>query len=69
MERGSTRMRLMVDTGATVTALSGDVAEAAGIERDALRPDAMNAVDNKITVAIIATVTLFLSMREKSIPL
>lgn len=36
-----TRMRLMVDTGATVTALSGDVAEAAGIERDALRPDAM----------------------------
>ena len=36
-----TRMRLMVDTGATVTALSGDVAQAAGIERDALRPDAM----------------------------
>lgn len=34
-------LRLMVDTGATVTALSGDVAEAAGVERDALRPDAL----------------------------
>ncbi|KUR73190.1 hypothetical protein AQZ52_05845 [Novosphingobium fuchskuhlense] len=33
-------MRLMVDTGATVTALSSDVAQAAGIERDPLRPDA-----------------------------
>lgn len=35
-----TRLRLMVDTGATVTALSGDVAEAAGVEPDPLRPDA-----------------------------
>lgn len=35
-----TPMRLMVDTGATVTALSGDVAEAAGVEPDGLRPDA-----------------------------
>lgn len=35
-----TRMRLMVDTGATVTALSADVAEAAGVEADPLRPDA-----------------------------
>ena len=34
-------LRLMVDTGATVTALSGDVAEAAGVEPDRLRPDAM----------------------------
>jgi len=34
-------LRLMVDTGATVTALSGDVAEAAGVERDRLRPDAV----------------------------
>ena len=34
-------LRLMVDTGATVTALSGDVAEAAGVEPDRLRPDAV----------------------------
>ncbi len=34
-------LRLMVDTGATVTALSGDVADAAGVEPDRLRPDAM----------------------------
>ncbi|MBX9885958.1 MAG: TIGR02281 family clan AA aspartic protease [Novosphingobium sp.] len=33
-------LRLMVDTGATVTALSGDVAEAAGVEPDTLRPEA-----------------------------
>lgn len=34
-------LRLMVDTGATVTALSGDVAEVAGVEPDRLRPDAV----------------------------
>lgn len=34
-------LRLMVDTGATVTALSGDVAQAAGVEPDGMRPDAM----------------------------
>lgn len=33
-------MRLMVDTGATVTALSADVAEAAGVEPDMMRPEA-----------------------------
>jgi len=35
-----TRLRLMVDTGATVTAISQAVAEAAGIEPDPLRPEA-----------------------------
>lgn len=35
-----TRLRLMVDTGATVTAISQDVAQAAGIEPDPLRPEA-----------------------------
>jgi len=35
-----TRIRLMVDTGATVTAISKDVAEAAGVETDPLRPEA-----------------------------
>jgi len=34
------RLRLMVDTGATVTAISREVAEAAGIELDPLRPQA-----------------------------
>ncbi len=33
-------LRLMVDTGATVTALSGDVAAAAGVEPDMMRPQA-----------------------------
>lgn len=33
-------LRLMVDTGATVTALSGDVAAAAGVEPDMMRPEA-----------------------------
>ncbi len=35
-----TPIRLMVDTGATVTALSQDVAEAAGVAPDPLRPEA-----------------------------
>lgn len=35
-----TRLRLMVDTGATVTAISQDVAEAADIAPDPLRPEA-----------------------------
>lgn len=39
-QMNGTPIRLMVDTGATVTALSGDVAEAAGIEPDTLRPEA-----------------------------
>ncbi len=46
-----TRMRLMVDTGATVTALSGDVAEAAGVAPDPLRPDARVETANGMVAA------------------
>lgn len=51
-----TRMRLMVDTGATVTALSSDVAEAAGIEPDPLRPDAMVETANGTVTAASARI-------------
>ena len=47
-----TRLRLMVDTGATVTAISQDVAEAAGIEPDPLRPEAeVETANGKVTAA------------------
>ncbi len=51
-----TRMRLMVDTGATVTALSSDVAEAAGITPDPLRPDAMVETANGTVTAAPARI-------------
>lgn len=51
-----TRMRLMVDTGATVTALSGDVAMAAGIEPDPLRPDARVETANGTVAAAPARI-------------
>lgn len=45
-------LRLMVDTGATVTALSGDVAEAAGIEPDTMRPEAtVETANGTVTAA------------------
>lgn len=47
-----TRLRLMVDTGATVTAISQDVAEAAGIEPDPLQPDArVETANGTVTAA------------------
>jgi aspartyl protease family protein len=51
-----TRLRLMVDTGATVTALSGDVAMAAGIEPDPLRPDARVETANGTVAAAPARI-------------
>ena len=51
-----TRMRLMVDTGATVTAVSGDVAMAAGIEPDPLRPDARVETANGTVAAAPARI-------------
>jgi aspartyl protease family protein len=51
-----TQMRLMVDTGATVTALSGDVAEAAGVEPDGLRPDARVETANGTVSAALARI-------------
>lgn len=51
-----TQMRLMVDTGATVTALSGDVAEAAGVEPDGLRPDARVETANGTVRAALARI-------------
>ena len=46
------RVRLMVDTGATVTAISQDVAEAAGIEPDPLRPEAnVETANGSVTAA------------------
>ena len=45
-------LRLMVDTGATVTALSGDAAEAAGVEPDRLRPEAtVETANGSVTAA------------------
>jgi len=47
-----TPLRLMVDTGATVTAISADVAEAAGIEPDPLRPEArVDTANGSVTAA------------------
>ena len=47
-----TPLRLMVDTGATVTAISTDVAEAAGIEPDLLRPEArVETANGTVTAA------------------
>jgi aspartyl protease family protein len=51
-----TRLRLMVDTGATVTALSGDVAMAAGIEPDPLQPDARVETANGTVAAAPARI-------------
>lgn len=50
------RLRLMVDTGATVTAVSQDVAEAAGIEPDPLRPEAMVETANGTVTAASARI-------------
>lgn len=45
-------LRLMVDTGATVTALSGDVAAAAGIEPDRMRSEAtVETANGSVTAA------------------
>ncbi|GEO00790.1 hypothetical protein NSE01_26220 [Novosphingobium sediminis] len=45
-------LRLMVDTGATVTALSGDVAQASGVEPDTLRPEAtVETANGSVTAA------------------
>jgi aspartyl protease family protein len=49
-------LRLMVDTGATVTALSGDVADAAGVEPDRLRPDAVVETANGTVSAASARI-------------
>lgn len=49
-------LRLMVDTGATVTALSGDVAAAAGVEPDPLRPDATVETANGTVAAAPARI-------------
>lgn len=49
-------LRLMVDTGATVTALSADVAAAAGVEPDALRPDAIVETANGSVAASAARI-------------
>lgn len=47
-----TRLRLMVDTGATVTAISQEVAEAAGVEPDPLQPDArVETANGTVTAA------------------
>lgn len=47
-----TRLRLMVDTGATVTAISQDVAEAAGVEPDLLQEDArVETANGTVTAA------------------
>lgn len=51
-----TRLRLMVDTGATVTAISQDVAEAAGIEPDPLLPDATVETANGTVTAASARI-------------
>lgn len=46
------RLRLMVDTGATVTAISQGVAEAAGIAPDPLRPEAtVETANGTVTAA------------------
>ncbi len=50
------RLRLMVDTGATVTAVSQDVAGAAGIEPDPLRRDAMVETANGTVTAASARI-------------
>jgi len=49
-------LRLMVDTGATVTAISADVAEAAGIEPDPLRPEANVETANGMVTAAPARI-------------
>jgi len=47
-----TRLRLMVDTGATVTAISQDLAEAAGVEPDPLQGDAtVETANGTVTAA------------------
>ena len=51
-----TRLRLMVDTGATVTAISQEVAEAAGIEPDPLLPDATVETANGTVTAASARI-------------
>lgn len=51
-----TPLRLMVDTGATVTAVSGGAAEAAGIELDPLRPGARVETANGTVSASLARI-------------
>jgi len=51
-----TRLRLMVDTGATVTAISQDVAEAAGIAPDPLAPEARVETANGMVSAAPARI-------------
>lgn len=51
-----TRLRLMVDTGATVTAISQEVAEAAEIEPDPLRPEVMVETANGTVTAASARI-------------